>query len=289
MSEDVKNLLVEKEVKYVQKGKDLLIKCLNPEHEDSSPSMRVDALGGQFHCLACGYKGNIFTYFNRVRNIFHSKVLELKKKALEVRKASWPGFFFPDDAFFVTEPFKGIPAEIIQKFQAFKTFEMGMTERIVFPIYDPTNRLVAFQGRYTHTNISPKYLVYPAETSLPWYPSANRCTFHQNSIILVEGLKDALYLHGQGITNAVCIFGTKSVNADNIVDHLTQFMLAGVEKVYIMLDGDQAGRSASKHIYDCVKKKTSLLVEEIELPDGIDPASMEDENIDSLKNYLQIT
>ena len=165
---------------------------------------------------------------------------------------------------------------------------MGMTERIVFPIYDPTDRLVAFQGRYTHTNISPKYLVYPAETSLPWYPSANRCEFHQNSIILVEGLKDALYLHGRGITNAVCIFGTKSVNMDNITDHLAQFIMAGVQKVYIMLDGDQAGRSASKHIYDCIKKKTSLLIEEIELPDGIDPASMEDENIDSLKNYLQI-
>lgn len=289
MSDDVKNLLVEKEVKFVQKGKDLLIKCLNSEHDDSSPSMRVDSLGGQFHCLACGYKGNIFTYFNKVRNIFHSKVLELKKKAVEIRKASWPGFSFPADAFFVEEPFKVISAETIKKFQAFKTFDMSMSERIVFPIYDATNRLVAFQGRYTHTNISPKYLVYPAETSLPWYPSASRCDLHQSSIILVEGLKDALYLHSKGVTNAVCIFGTKSVNMDNIVDHLTQFMLAGIQKVYIMLDGDQAGRSASKHIYDCIKKKTSLLVEEIELPDGIDPASMEDENIDSLKNYLQIT
>lgn len=287
MSTDVESLLNEKSISFNRKGKDYLIKCLNPEHDDAHPSLRIDAEGGQFHCLGCGFKGNIFTYFNRYRNVFNSKVNKVKKHIRELRKASWSGFSIPPDAFFIDQKFGNISVETVKKFQAFKTTSMGMENRIVFPIYDAQQRIVGFQGRYLNTSAPPKYLAYPPQQSLPWYPNAARCNLEERFIVLVEGLRDALYLHDNGITSAVCIFGTKSVSKENIVDHLTPFMLSGVDKVFIMFDGDDAGRSAAEHVETCIKHKTNIIVEVINLPDGLDPATMGPDLIKELKNMLQ--
>lgn len=286
MSTDVEQLLTDKKLEFVRKGKDYLIRCLNPEHDDTHPSLRIDSEGGQFHCLGCGFKGNIFSYFNRYRNIFNSKVIKVKKHIKELRKASWAGFTIPPDAFFIDYSFGSISGKTVQKFQAFKTTAMGMENRIVFPIYDVTQRLVGFQGRYINTSAPPKYLAYPPESPLPWYPDPSRSNLLGKYIILVEGLRDALYLHDNGIECVVCIFGTKSVNKENILDHLMPYMLAGVEKVFLMFDGDDAGRSATKHITSCIEHKTDLIVDTIELPEGLDPATLEADMLDELKIML---
>lgn len=44
-------------------GQDYLICCLNPEHEDNNPSMRIDKISGIFNCLSCGFKGNLYKYY----------------------------------------------------------------------------------------------------------------------------------------------------------------------------------------------------------------------------------
>ena len=40
------DLLKEKGIKYQISGKDAKIHCLNPEHDDTNPSMRVDRITG---------------------------------------------------------------------------------------------------------------------------------------------------------------------------------------------------------------------------------------------------
>jgi|TARA_B110000908_G_C10262223_1_gene460232 DNA primase len=287
MTTEVEKLLTDKDVTFHSKGKDLLIKCFNPEHEDENPSMRVDREDGMYHCLGCGYKGNVFTRFNRYRNIFNSRVNGVKELITELRKASWAGFDIPTDAFFINEMFRGIPAHIMTKFDAHTTNNMGMEDRMVFPISDNRGVIIGFQGRFIHTDAKPKYLMYPAGVSLPWYPAVNKLEMINASIILTEGLLDALYLHGKGMTNAVTIFGTKSVTFDTILDLLTPFMLAGLQKVYLLMDGDSAGRNAAEHIEKMIKHKTDLIVESIPLEEGEDPATMSDHEINKLKKYLQ--
>ena len=60
---NVEDLLLSKDIQYIPKGKDFVIRCLNPEHEDRNPSMRIDQVTGIFNCFSCEYKGNIFTHF----------------------------------------------------------------------------------------------------------------------------------------------------------------------------------------------------------------------------------
>lgn len=284
---NIEELLKQKKIRFESKGKDLLIQCLNPEHDDANPSLRIDREDGMFHCLGCGYKGNIFTLFNKTRNVFNSKVKKLQSAITELRKASWSGFEYPQDAFFMSKDFRGIPGHVVKAFNGFITSEMGMENRLVFPIYDSRNILVGFQGRLMDSDATPRYMAYPKEQPLPWYPNIHRIS-HTGSIVLVEGLRDALFLHSKGINNAVCIFGTKSVSMDNVNDHLMPFLLTGVSKVFILMDGDAAGRSAATHIETCILRKTDAEVEIVSLPDGIDPATMDDDLINRLTIQLKI-
>ena len=283
---EVEKLLTDKKIHFVPKGKDVLVKCLNPEHDDQNPSMRIDREEGLFHCLSCGYKGNLFTLFNRYRNKFNSRVRRTKESIEQLRKASWSGYEIPPDAFFVNEMWRGIPSSIMRTHRAFYSDKMGMENRVVFPITDNRETIVGFQGRFKHTDASPKYLAYPSGIGLPWYPSANKLELVNRSIVLVEGLPDALYLHGKGVTNAVSTFGTKGVKYDNIEEHLMPFMLAGIEKVYILYDGDEAGTRASEHLENIISKRTELLVEIVSLPEGEDPSSLDDRQLNILKNQL---
>lgn len=283
---EVEKLLQDKEVRYFPKGKDLLVRCFNPEHDDENPSLRVDREHGTFHCFGCGHKGNVFTRFNRYRNIFNARVKEVQEMIKDIRKESWSGFDIPLDAFFVKEIFRGIPAHILSKFDAFTTDKIGMEGRMVFPISDNRGIIVGFQGRFINSDKSPKYLMYPSEVSLPWYPAVNKIEMIKASIVLTEGLLDALYLQGKGMTNAVTIFGTKSVTFDTVEELLMPFMLSGLQKVYLLMDGDQAGRNAAEHIEKMIKHKTDLIVETIPLEDGEDPATMSDLHINTLLKYL---
>ena len=61
---DVLELLNKEEVGYTPSGQDYLIRCLNPEHDDSNPSLRVDKVTGVMHCFSCGFRGNVFAHFD---------------------------------------------------------------------------------------------------------------------------------------------------------------------------------------------------------------------------------
>jgi len=66
----------------------------------------------------------------------------------------------------------------------------------------------------------------------------------QNRIILVEGIFDALNLWDKGLKNAVCCFGTQSVDWVK----LSILKMQGATAVDIMFDGDEAGQLAATKV-----------------------------------------
>jgi DNA primase len=60
----------------------------------------------------------------------------------------------------------------------------------------------------------------------------------------------------------------------------------GIDTVYLLLDGDNAGRSASTNIAKMLKQQTDVIVEELPLEDGEDPATLTDEHLISIRKYL---
>ena len=90
----VEELLTSRQLYFIPKGGDCLVSCINPEHADRNPSMRIDRITGIFQCFSCGYKGNIFTHFGEKAN--HLQVRrELLKKTIREKRSESIGLSFP--------------------------------------------------------------------------------------------------------------------------------------------------------------------------------------------------
>ena len=236
---NVQELLFSKDIPFIPKGADFVVACLNPEHNDRSPSMRVDQVTGIFNCFSCEYKGNVFTHFGEKPNVMQQRREFLKRKIQEKRQESI-GLEFPQDAVPYAGNWRDIKPETYKKFEAFQHSGKDYVSRINFPVRDRTGRIVAFQGRHTSMGI-PKYLNTPPGAKMPLFPVAKP---HRGSILLVEGMFDMLNLHDKGVTNAVCCFGVKNVTEER----LSVLAMQGVDNIDIFLDNDEAGQAASERI-----------------------------------------
>ena len=236
---NVEDLLRQKNIEYIPKGKDYVVRCLNPDHADRNPSMRIDQVTGIFNCFSCAYRGNLFTHFGEKANKMEIKRQLLKKKIDEKRSESI-GLEMPKNYAPYVGNWRNIRPETYRDFEAFINSDKDFLGRICFPIRDRSGRIVAFQSRTTGDQ-QPKYLNTPPGAKMPLFPVVEPI---QNRVILVEGMFDVLNLHDKGLANAVCCFGVKNVT----VEKLQVLAVAGVEGIDIFLDNDEAGQSSSAKI-----------------------------------------
>jgi DNA primase len=273
---NVEKLLEQLKIEHISKGADYLVKCFNPEHEDSRPSMRVDKVSGMYNCFSCAHRGNLLRDYGYSPSVLDALSLKLKQK---ISKLLVGGLSVPDGAMPFKHEHRGISPETYGAFNAFthETYE----GRIVFPITSREDHIVAFLGRYTHSDATPKYKVFPANTPLPLYPP--KPSLHKGSIILVEGLFDVLNMYQNGVTNVVAAFGTVAAYS-KIGQELAPYELLGVTKIYIMFDGDTAGETSAKKLEKLIPERFNP--ERIELPDGRDPGSLEKEEIEYMMKEI---
>jgi DNA primase len=266
-------------VPFTVKGQDYVVSCLNPDHEDNNPSMHIDQQEGTFHCFSCGFKGNVFKFFNVDRNWQDLRVSRIKSKIAGIRAAS-TGLNLPAGAVPYTRHFRDIDKRTLAKFGAF-TQDKEFEGRIVFPLPDITGKIRAFIGRYIQSNAHPKYMIKPAGAELPLFPAIVKPL--NGSVILVEGVFDALNLIDKGLVNAVAVLGANNLQ----LDVLKSLKLQGVHTIYTMFDADEAGRKAE----DAVQRllKDDFIVSEdtkLELPDGLDPGDLSATDIKNIKENL---
>lgn len=282
MSDPILELLQKNGLAYTVSGRDYLIKCLNPEHEDNNPSFRIDRVSGAAHCFSCGFKTNIFKYFGVFTNPVPLRIANLKKKLQELSASQEIAIPLGHTPW--TKPFRGISASTLKHFNAFYTNQVEkLQDRIVFPIQDVTNRIKVFVGRHTLSNVNPRYINYPSGVQLPLFPSY--LEEPSRSIVLVEGVFDMLNLYDKGIRNAVCCFGTNTLQ-NTAKQKLLPFKAQGVTNIYILFDGDEAGEKAAKQLKP-VLEEDDFIVEIMKLPDGVDPGELDQSDVTSIKEYIQ--
>jgi len=280
MSDPVLDLLKNNSLAFTVSGRDYLTKCLNPDHEDTNPSFRIDRVSGVAHCFSCGFKTNIFKYFGVFTNPVPLRIANLKKKLFELRTSTeqeLPQGYTP-----WTKPFRGISAQTLKHFGAFYTNQVEkLSDRVVFPISDVTDKIQVFVARHTLSNGNPRYINYPSGVEMPLYPSYLEQP--QKSIILVEGIFDMLNLYDKGLHNAICCFGTNTLQ-NYAKQKLLPFKAQGVTHVYILFDGDEAGEKAAKQLKPIIEQE-EFVVEIIKLPDGVDPGELDQIEVHSIKEY----
>jgi len=272
---NVEELLQSKNIPFVPKGKDFVVSCLNPEHDDNNPSMRIDNITGIFHCFSCGFKGNVFVHFGEKASFLHLR-RELVKKKIREKRAESVGLPFPRSALPYVGNWRNIKPETYRKFEAFQEHE-AFVGRIVFPIRDISGRIVAFNARHM-TGGTPKYLISPPGARMPLFPA--KIDPIQASVILVEGIYDMINLHDKGLTNAVCCFGTRNINEEK----LSILRLQGIEEAIVFFDGDEAGQSAAAKVQEMCEN-VDLLTRNINVVD-IDPGALTENQVEKLKDKL---
>lgn len=282
MTTQVYELLVAKGNHVSIQGKDYIIKCLNPEHADNNPSLRVDQISGIYNCYSCGFKGNIFKYYNIFSSNIPIKIALLKQKITRI-KTMTTGLEFPPGSTPYTKSFRGISAATLKQFEAFYTSQVEqLDDRLVFPIRNVLGKIQAFSGRHMLSDANPRYVHYPAHIQLPLFPAA--LPKSSESLVLVEGIFDMLNLYDKGLYNSVCTFGTTTLIA-NTAEKLLTYKVQGVTKIYLMFDGDVAGRKAQKQLKPLIEK-CDFRVEIIDLQDGQDPGILSIEDVKSINEYI---
>ena len=282
MSDPVLELIQKNNLQFSVSGRDYLIKCLNPDHDDSNPSFRVDKVTGVAHCFACGFKTNLFKYYGVFTNLVPMKIMALKEKLANLKKfgqeLELPVGYTP-----WTKLFRGISPATLKHFGAFYTTQVEkLQDRIVFPIKDITNKTQVFVGRHTMSNGNPRYVNYPQGVTLPVFPAYLPSGY--SSVVIVEGLFDMLNLYDKGCENVVCVFGTNTLQND-IKSKMLPFRAQGITHVFLLFDGDEAGRKAAK-IYKPLMEAEGFITEIVDLPDGTDPGELGEADVASIAEYV---
>ena len=114
--------------------------------------------------------------------------------------------------------------------------------RLMFPIFDTNERVIAFGGRVLDDSkpkyiSSPEDIVYSKGRHLFAFNIARK--YNSKTIIMVEGYMDAVSLHQRGIHNAVASLGTALTEAQG------RLLRRSCEKVIIGYDADGAGQAAT--------------------------------------------
>ena len=152
-----------------------------------------------------------------------------------------------------------------------KSYRDVFRGRIIFPIFNLQNDVIAFGGRVMD-NSMPKYLNSPETEIFKKGDTLFAINLSKDEIrkkdyvIIVEGYLDAIVCHQYGFKNTVAPLGTALT-----LRHLQRLKLL-TKKVVLVFDGDEAGISAARRSLSIVCEsdfKARVLL----LPEGEDPDS----------------
>lgn len=159
-------------------------------------------------------------------------------------------------------------------------------DRLMFPLFDPSGKIIAFSGRALDPNTNPKYLNTPdtvlfnKSEVLYGLDKAKGEIRKKNFAVLVEGQIDLVLSHQAGVENTVASSGTA----------FTMLHLKRLERlsprIILAFDGDSAGRVA--------EEKSAILglllnmeVKVARLPEGKDPADLIKDDPQTWKEVLR--
>lgn len=164
-----------------------------------------------------------------------------------------------------------------------------MRNRLIFPIMQDKDRVVAFGGRVIpafSAKEDPKYINSP-ETPIYYkqkvfYGLAESYSEirKEKFVYITEGYMDVISLHLNGVQNAIATCGTALTSQHAIkLKHLA-------DKVVIIFDGDDAGRKAAARAFE-VFLNSGIDVRVIFLDEGSDPDSFAKLHLENTSSALK--
>ncbi len=182
---------------------------------------------------------------------------------------------------------KKVTQEVIKKCGLFTKTDKGIFDRfrnrLMFPITNRGDRVVAFGGRDMLGESDAKYLnspetpIYNKREILYGLSRTKDAARQDRTLVVVEGYMDLLQLYQNGITNIAATSGTALTSGQ--VSQIRKF----ADTVYLAYDGDAAGRKAAITAgYNLLKGGITPKI--VEVPEEKDPDSwVKESGVDSFK------
>lgn len=151
--------------------------------------------------------------------------------------------------------------------------------RIIFPILDPSGKVVAFTGRFKEWENeagketeakylnSPDTILFDKSRTLYGFHKAKQVISKWKFWILVEGQMDLLLCHQAGFSNAIATSGTA------LTRQQLEMMARFSKNLLIAYDGDKAGIEAARRAW-ILALSLSLDIKMASMPAGLDPADV---------------
>ena len=145
--------------------------------------------------------------------------------------------------------------------------------RIIFPIFSPNGRVVAFAGRVFHEKEgtakylnSPESMIYTKGRILYGLSHAKDEIRKLDRVILVEGYMDLISLYQGGIKNVVAVSGTA------LTEEQSTLLSRYTKNAVLLFDADTAGIKASMRSIEILLRR-DMEIKIASLPKGEDPDS----------------
>ncbi len=144
--------------------------------------------------------------------------------------------------------------------------------RLMFPIFNPSGKVIAYAGRVLGNEKTAKYInspqtkVYNKSEVLYGINFAKNEIRKSDEVILVEGYTDVISLHQYGIGNVVASSGT------SLTPQQMKLLHRYGETITMIYDSDSAGQRAMKRGIN-IALREGMDVKLLELPEGEDPDS----------------
>jgi len=159
-------------------------------------------------------------------------------------------------------------------------------DRILFPLADPSGKIIAFSGRALAKETEPKYLnspdtiLFTKSEVLYGLDKAKDQIRKRDYAVLVEGQIDLVLSHQSGVRNSVASSGTAFTRM-----HLERLKRLS-SRIIIAFDGDSAGERAAEKA-SMLGIALGLEVKVANLPEGLDPAEVIRKNPQEWKDILR--
>ena len=145
-------------------------------------------------------------------------------------------------------------------------------DRLMFPIVDVSQRVIAFAGRVLNPEDSsgakylnsPQSVLFDKSSCLYGLDVARQTIARKNQAVVVEGYTDCMMAHQNGLANVVATMGTA------LTGEHTAILRRFCDRVVLVFDSDQAGQAAAERSLDIfLRRRIALSVARV--PDGKDP------------------
>lgn len=164
--------------------------------------------------------------------------------------------------------------------------------RIMFPLYDLTGKIIGYSGRIYNGEKTSKYFntketeIFKKGELLYNYHKAKDIAREKEQIIIVEGFFALIRLHTIGVDNVIATLGTA------VTKKQAMLIKRMAKEVVLCFDGDSAGNEATNSCIE-ILNEVGVIPKIIRLEDNLDPDDYvikygKDRMIEKIKNPMNV-